>query len=506
MRSVSTRSKLNPNTNLRAISSSNFLASGGKKRQEFSVDRSGLLGGGDALPSQEQNKQALFLAEQGFNIAEEDGDWGVDDAQPNVPIPPNKEEMTELAKDLQAYIAVRGPISVHDFMLQSSNHLIHGYYQTTADKIGKEGDFITAPEMSQLFGEMIGMWCMSHWMSLGKPKTIDLLELGPGKGTLMKDILSVAKKFPDFHKAIRVHLVELSETMRGLQRDALGCTSVSSTGMKDEIKPESDLTDSPSKIKGVDSSTTSDGLPISWYYSLTQVPEEKSVATLAISQEFLDAFPVHQFEYRNGSWRERLVDICRDAGSDEHFRIVLSPSETPAVKALLRGAVGMSESQKHNEGECLEVAPLALATCETIANRLCRGGGAALLVDYGENYTQADTLRGFRQHKQVSALSVPGVADITADVDFAACARAAAKRGAVAIGGIPQGEFLVRMGVVDRVQALINQPSVTDEKAIQILASLRQLVDSNDMGSRFKVLGLFDPRIHINTIGFPSVS
>jgi NADH dehydrogenase [ubiquinone] 1 alpha subcomplex assembly factor 7 len=160
----------------------------------------------------------------------------------------------------------------------------------------------------------------------------------------------------------------------------------------------------------------------------------------------------------------------------------------------------------HQDGEGIEVAPLALATCENIANRLCKNGGAALLVDYGENFTPSDTLRGFKQHKQVSALSKPGETDITADVDFAACARAAAKRGAVAVGAIPQGEFLVRMGIVDRVQALISQPHVTDEKAYQILASLRQLIDGNDMGSRFKVLALYDPRVsQINTIGFPDV-
>eukprot|EP00605_Chrysophyceae_sp_TOSAG23-4_P000291 GSChrysophyteH1.ASY1.ANO1.336.1 assembled CDS len=453
----------------RGISASHVLEKG-NKRTEFSVDRSGLLGAKDALGSLEESKQALFLAEQGLNIDKKgDEDWIFDDVRPEEPIPANKEEMTELAKDLQAYIAVRGPISIHDFMLQGSNHLIHGYYQTSAAKIGHEGDFITAPEISQLFGEMLGMWCISQWMSLGQPSTIDLLELGPGKGTLMKDILRVASKFPDFQAALRVHMVELSEAMRSLQREAVG-------------------------------------FPISWYYSLPQVAELPEVPSLVIAQEFLDAFPVHQFEYRGGTWKERLVDICRDVSTKEHFRFVLSPAATPAVKALVEGAASDSGDTLHSDGDTLEIAPLALATCETIANRICRGGGAALLVDYGENHTQGDTLRGFSNHKQVNALSIPGVADITADVDFAACARAAAKRGATAIGAVPQGEFLVRMGIVERVQALISQPSVNDEKAVQILASLKQLIDGNDMGSRFKVLGIYDTRMQINAVGFPSAA
>ena len=505
----------------------------GGRQTEFSVDRSGLMSGPDTAqqPLQqtlEESKQALFRVEQGLSATPEDAgargelDWGVDDARPNEPIPANKEQMSELAKDLQAYIGMRGPISLHDYMLQASNHLIHGYYQTEAEKIGSKGDFITAPEMSQLFGEMIGMWCISHWMALGRPATIDLLELGPGKGTLMRDILQVAAKFPDFHSAIRVHFVELSDEMRDLQQTALGCktggdveesdaAAATATAAK-ENDDEAAAGDAKEKVVptmeevlGVKSMTSSGGVPVKWYYSLAQVPEETGVASLTIAQEFLDAFPVHQFEYRQGLWRERLVDICRDESSDEHFKLVLSPSETPAVKALLKGAADMGAST-HQDGEGIEVAPLALATCENIANRLCKNGGAALLVDYGENFTPSDTLRGFKQHKQVSALSKPGETDITADVDFAACARAAAKRGAVAVGAIPQGEFLVRMGIVDRVQALISQPHVSDEKAYQILASLRQLIDGNDMGSRFKVLALYDPRVsQINTIGFPDV-
>lgn len=514
----------------------------GRKRTEFSVDRSGLIGNPDAIPTQEENRQALFLAEQGFGS--KDDEKAEDDDVDYIP-PSNKEEMSELAKDLHAYISVKGPISIHDYMLQCSNHFVHGYYQTSASKIGSGGDFITAPEMSQLFGEMIGMWCISHWMSLGKPKTIDLIEMGPGKGTLMNDILNVAKKFPDFHNAIRVNFVELSDTMRNKQKKALGCIptydhndqslNTDANAKKDDVKT------------GIKKMISANGVPVTWYYSLAQVPETPNTPSLCIAQEFLDAFPIHQFEYRNGNWKERLVDKCNSNDKDKpyHFKNVLSPGSTPATKALLQGAnISMNDNfndsshdsdgnsnsssssdndnkqaNRHQDGECLEVSPLALATCEAVAMKLCRTGGAGLFIDYGENYTQSDTLRGFKSHKQVNSLSEPGIVDITADVDFAACARAAVKRGAIALGAIPQGEFLVRMGIVERVQSLINSKNMTDENAIKILSSLRQLIDNRDMGKRFKVLALYDGKTNatatyngnsnsniLNTIGFPPVT
>jgi len=467
------------------------------KDSGFSVDRSGLLGGGkdmkELLNTQtlKESQEALWRLENGLAPSDEDSE---DKIPPYVP-PPNKEEMTVLAADLHDYIGVRGPISVQDYMLQCSNHFVHGYYQTSASKIGAGGDFVTAPEMSQLFGEMIGMWCLSHWMSLGKPRKIAVCEMGPGKGTLMKDILKVAARFPDFQAALQVHMVELSENMRKQQRAALGCAEDAGT-VATAMAAQTPLR-----------STTFD-VPVFWHHALQQVPQDENIPILAIGQEFLDAFPVHQFEYRKGEWKEKLVDVCKSAESDYHFRYVLSPSATPAVRALLSAVSGRGDAADmvaHAEGETMEVSPLALATCEAIGARICRSGGAALLIDYGENYTQGDSLRGFRKHQMVHALSSPGITDVTVDVDFAACARAAAKRGAVAIGAIPQGEFLIRMGVVDRVQQLLALKTTTDDAAVKMLSSLRRLVDAQDMGKRFKVLAILDPRNEINTIGFPDV-
>ena len=178
-----------------------------KKRQSFSVDRSGLIGG-------EQSE--VYKIDEGVPKN------GETEMFPNSE---HKEPLTELAKDLAAVIGVKGPISLHEYLGQCSNHIMYGYYQTDKEKIGRGGDFTTAPEVSQLFGEMIGTWCVSHWMALGEPEKINIIELGPGRGTLMKDILTVAAKFLKFERAISVHLVELSETMRDVQRETLGCSS-----------------------------------------------------------------------------------------------------------------------------------------------------------------------------------------------------------------------------------------------------------------------------------------
>ena len=446
--------------------------------------------------SLKDSKEALFRLENGL-----EGTPEIFDNAKSENIHPNKEAMSVLGEDLQTYIGVRGPISVYDYMLQCSNHFVHGYYQTSLSKIGAQGDFVTAPEMSQLFGEMVGMWCLSQWMSLGKPERISLVEMGPGKGTLMQDILNVAIKFPRFHAALHVHMVELSDSMRSVQRAALGCPEPAPKTVKSNLKQtanaEEILQDGATPLQ------SRDGVPVSWHYALQQVPEDKEVPILAIGQEFLDAFPVHQFVYDGGGWKEKLVDVCRSAESNYHFRFVLSPTSTPATRALL-GAVGdNSTSVGHREGDTLEISPIGLATCESLGARICRTGGAALFIDYGENYTQGDTLRGFRKHQLVSPLSMPGVTDITADVDFSACARAAAKRGAVALGAIPQGEFLIRMGVVDRAQQLIEANATSDDDALRLLKSLKRLVDVNDMGMRFKVLTFMDPRRELNTIGFP---
>ena len=467
-----------------------------KKRQGFSVDRSGLIGG---------EHSEVYKTSEG---AEEDGDVEI------FPNSEHKEPLTELAKDLAAVIGVKGPISLHEYLGQCSNHIMYGYYQTDKEKIGRGGDFTTAPEVSQLFGEMLGTWCVSHWMALGEPAKINIIELGPGKGTLMKDILTVAAKFPKFEKAISAHLVELSETMRDVQRETLEC-SLTSIPPPTEPSPlsnpaafdaqevlERDREAEAAAMRERRSGETPRGIPINWYYTFNQLPDDSEQPCLVVAQEFLDVFPVHQFVYKDGLWLEKLVDVDHTAESPLHFRMVLSQAPTPASITLM----GKAKGHQFREGDGVEVSPVALATCEEIAAKVCKSGGAALLVDYGANATSSDSLRGFKDHETTNILSLPGLVDTTADVDFDACGRVAARRGAKVVGAIPQAEFLIKMGVVERAEQLISLESTTEEEQASLVSSLSFLVDEHKMGERFKVMTILPPKspLGASNIGFPS--
>lgn len=400
---------------------------------------------------------------------------------------------------------------------------------------------------------------MSVWQALDKPPKLKLIELGPGNGTLMKDVLRVLSKFKQLNGALEVHMVEMSETMRMKQREQLQC-----------VLPESNMKNQ----EGLQTAVTPQGIRVAWYNFLTQVPN-CTIPEIIIGQEFLDAFPVHQFVYTKAGWREKLIDVDNSPQSEFHFRPVLAKKVTPAVKTLIQGnrslditstmkrdslllrkqqgvAVAASRlvdssptsasrskeisstsnsnsnsntnssaseaTQSTNtldtakssadscdatspaaglmEGDGIEISPLALATCEDIARRLSNARGSSLLIDYGETFTQSDTLRAFKKHKQVSFLSEPGDVDITADVDFAMCAKtaqAAAARATSALGvkstittkTVTQGEFLVGMGVVDRVEKLIERPETSEEQAEEIIAGLMKLIggESNNAGA-----------------------
>lgn len=522
---------------------------------EFSIDHSGLLGiTRDMTDRDDQYSESRqIIADMRKEMMEEmKTGRGEDHMEPTEAIQPHKEAKSKLATDLLAYIKMRGPITLHDYIAQTSNHIVHGYYQQNAEKIGSAGDFVTSPEISQVFGEVIAVWLLSAWKSLGSPKNVSLVELGPGKGTLMKDILRIISQFPDFKDSISVHMVELSDAQRKLQREALGCS-------------EGEITKSNS---GITRMTNDDGIPISWYDSFSSVSNSEPV--LLVAQEFLDVFPVHQFVYTNKGWREKLVDIDRSLDSTYHFRQVLATSETPAMKALL-GNLGLSrkddgsnipqdggsspspiplrnnvtqtttensetvapvgligeasagnidgntsaataistpepvtplnvaKAPKLTVGDEIEVSPLALSSIEYISKRVFANRGAVLFIDYGEEFTQGDSLRAYKKHKQVSLYSEPGMVDITADVDFSLCKKTAEKSGVKVHGSITQGEFLMRMGILERVQALIELDSTTDEEAGEMVASFRRLVGDGEggLGKRFKVMALTDPETKI---------
>ena len=472
-----------------------------KRSAGFSVDHSGLLGlTRDMSDIDDFSESRKIIADLRSELAREEANPTLDKTEslPKAILLPHKEPATKLAEDLIAYIGMRGPVTLHDYIAQTSNHRQHGYYQQAAEKIGSGGDFVTSPEISQLFGEMIAVWLIRAWEALGSPKNVNLIELGPGKGTLMKDILRVVHQFPQFKDAISVHMVDVSDVMRTLQREALGCDStVSKTA------------------EGVTRMTNKDGIPISWYDTFSQVKNTNPI--LLVAQEFLDVFPVHQFVYTKKGWREKLVDIDKTMESKLHFRQVISSSETPAARILLgekstissvsvgdykeEDASDLSATKTNDPvaelkfGDEIEISPLALSTIEYISQRVVSSRGAVLLIDYGEHFTQGDSLRAFKKHSQVSVYSEPGNVDITADVDFSLCSRTAKKNGAEVHGSIGQGEFLMRMGIVERAENLIELPHISEETAEEVVTCLTRLVgDAADgLGKRFKVMAITDP-------------
>ena len=245
----------------------------------FTVDTSGLLGlQRNMTGDSDFSESRKIIADLRSEMAREEANSAKDKTEPaeKIILLPHKEPATKLAEDLMAYIEMRGPVTLHDYIAQTSNHRQHGYYQQAAEKIGSGGDFVTSPEISQLFGEMIAVWLMSAWKALGSPKNVNLIELGPGRGTLMKDILRVAHQFPEFRDAISVHMVDVSDVMRTLQREALGCESTVSKSSE-----------------GVTRMTNKDGIQISWYDTFSQVKNTNPI--LVVAQEFLDVFPVHPF-------------------------------------------------------------------------------------------------------------------------------------------------------------------------------------------------------------------
>jgi NADH dehydrogenase [ubiquinone] 1 alpha subcomplex assembly factor 7 len=315
-----------------------------------------------------------------------------------------KEPLTPLGTDLRSYIKLRGPITIHEFMTQAANHTSHGYYQNKSNQIGRQGDFITAPEVSQLFGEMIAIWLVSNWEAMGSPNRVNLVEMGPGNGVLMRDIFKTISKFPAFKNAIEIHFIELSQSLRRVQFTTLTGKSAEEGNYATHIMHEN--------------------CQITWHPFFSEVPTD--IPMLVVAQEFLDVFPVHQFVYGDRGWTEKLVDIDDTSESSFNFRMCLAPSPTPAIHAILHSSSVKSspyaylnstvEKSQITVGEGVEISPIALSVVQEVSRVISHQGGAALFIDYGEDYTASDTLRGFRKHQVVNVLAEPGVVDVTADV------------------------------------------------------------------------------------------
>lgn len=351
--------------------------------------------------------------------------------------------MSPLGAILRESIAHDGPMALDTFMAVALGHSRHGYYMTR-DPFGAAGDFITAPEISQMFGEMIGLWAAETWRMIGAPTRVHLVELGPGRGTLMRDALRAARVSNDFGAALEVHLVETSPVLAQAQKDQLAQAAVS----------------------------------VTWHTSIDSVPEGPAIF---IANEFFDALPVRHYVKTQDGWRQRLVGL--DAQGALAFGL------SGEVEALI--------TAEAPDGSVLELSPVSQLLMTQLAARMAQGQSAALVIDYGHVETGfGETLQALQKHQRVDPLHEPGEADLTAHVDFAALARAASGAGAQVLGPVTQGEFLMRLGIAQRAEAL--KRKATEDQARDIDLALARLVTERvgqapGMGRLFKALAITAP-------------
>jgi len=352
--------------------------------------------------------------------------------------------MTPLETELRRIIAIDGPLDVARYMALSLGHPLHGYY-VARDPLGRGGDFVTAPEVSQMFGELIGLAAAATWQAMGAPAPVRLIELGPGRGTLMADALRAAQIMPAFRAALAVHLVETSPRLVARQRETL---------------------------PGLD-------LPIAWHRDIAEVPDGPAIV---IANEFFDALPVHQAVKGPDGWHVRMVGVA-----DDRLAFMVAPDPMPGFERVMPQV-----AHDAHVGAIYEWRDDHIM--QELSHRLMREGGAAFVIDYGHTESAlGDTLQAVRNHRYANPLVDPGLADLTAHVDFAALARAAGRTGARVHGPVTQGAFLSRLGIAPRAERL--KAGATERQAADIDAALSRLIDPDAMGRLFKVLAVTDPKL-----------
>lgn len=352
--------------------------------------------------------------------------------------------MNLLEERLRMVIEADGPIPLDRYMQQALTDPECGYY-TRLDDIGAQGDFITAPEISQMFGELMGLWIADMWMRMGSPAGAVVAELGPGKGTLMADAMrAIQRAAPEMLVGCQLWLVEASPRLREMQGERLQAYSPN------------------------------------WAETVEDLPEKP---LLVIANEFLDALPVRQIVKRGDDWAERAVDMSGDALA---MTEIVPQGELPA------------EMPPMTEGEVLEISPARAAAVRTLAAQVATHGGAALLIDYGHELTvPGDTLQAMKAHAFHPVLETPGEADLTSHVDFAALARSARQDGLNILGPIGQRQFLLRLGMEARLAQLLK--SADADTANALTAGFRRLTDPAHMGHLFKVMCLSNEHIGVPT-------
>ena len=353
---------------------------------------------------------------------------------------------------IAALIEAQGPMSVAQFMTISLLDPQSGYY-ATRDPLGAGGDFTTAPEISQMFGEMIGLWLVQAWSDQGCPKNPRLVELGPGRGTLMADILRTAKVAPEFLADLEVVLIEASPALQQVQAD---------------------------KLRG-------SGADISWQAQFDDSLSDRPL--FLIANEFFDALPLRQYVKTDRGWCERMVTALNDDLTFALAPVPVPPSTIPA------------DRENAPDGGVYETSPASIALAENIAGVIAAKGGAALIIDYG--YAEAsgfsETLQAVSGHRFADALAEPGEDDLSAHVDFAALAQAGRRGGAAVFGPVTQGMLLANVGITERAGQLMQS---NPDNAKDLLSATERLIGNDQMGKLFKALAFVPPAIS-DVAGFP---
>jgi SAM-dependent MidA family methyltransferase len=355
-------------------------------------------------------------------------------------------DYSPLQREIARLIRSAGPMPVWRYMHLCLSHPQYGYY-VSRDPLGREGDFTTSPEVSQMFGELLGLWAASVWRDMGSPPALQLIELGPGRGTMMADAMRALRVLPPLYQALSVHLVEINPVLRDKQRETLS---------------------------GIDN--------VRWHTSIDAIPRGPSII---LANEYIDVLPIHQMVKRETGWHERTVELDNDgnlvfgvaAEPTPHFDVLVPP----LVRAAPVGAI-------------FEWRPDA--DIMQLATRLRDTGGAALIIDYGHVRSDAgDTFQAIARHSFADPLKNPGQADVTAHVDFQALMRAADNVGARVHGPVTQGEFLQRLGIEARANSLMAKAS--EQVAQGIAGAKNRLIGGGrgGMGSMFKVLAISDPSL-----------
>ncbi|CEH17034.1 Uncharacterized conserved protein [Ceraceosorus bombacis] len=414
----------------------------------------------------------------------------------------------------------------------------------TRDILGAKGDFITSPEICQIFGELLAVYLISRWQAAGSPSKVRLVELGPGRGTLLSDVISTFSRFPTLLSSLRsVHLVEASPGMMTSQASALGSILQSSglemssaedgleNGSKDEHKQRSD--------EGEDGRRK---VQVEWFPRIEDVPISKNAYTMVLAHEFFDALPIHIFENTPKGLREVLVDVDRPTEGQSGVTI-LRPSDLQPVQSSNDGSAASSTSSSPftalrkvlsprptpwstlaslqgrfkslPPGSRVEVSFESFSAArrlgEVLSGREARRlkedggvdqefegkrmsgqslGGAGLIVDYGNVVASGDSWRAFKKHALSDPLKDAGEADLTANVDFAYLRSALEGTDARPLGPMTQSSFLQSLGLAPRLKHLLDSPSISEENKADIRRAVRRLIDQKGMGTQYKFLGI----------------